>query len=114
MGETETATVDVFFRAWSRDRTRMRSEQNVRTVRVLVPASLLIDPVALLQHPAISPFTAARKHDVGAFEIQHDEGIWTRPDGRALQATDASLYRTWEQAEVEQEQEQAAGVEYFS
>lgn len=70
-----------------------------------VPAGAHLDVILLQGYREGFPMGSARG---GCFELQTDEGIWSRPDGKRMRTTgkrtgQPAVFKTWEQLEAEEQ-----------
>lgn len=83
---------DVFYRTWNRDRAKSR----VRVVSVEVPADATLDDVIRAARAPRGTRTWS-----GVFEVQTDDGVWSRPDEGPLWKGGA-VFRSWDQVEEDE------------
>jgi hypothetical protein len=95
-----TAHADIFYRTWN----KVPERQRVLHYCIDVPASATLDQI----------ISTARKlgvgrgtHQTGIFEVQTDQGIYSRADGCRLDVSTPGraakvIFKSWEQLEVEE------------
>lgn len=69
-----------------------------------MPAGASLDDILVEGYQKGFPMGSARG---GCFELQTDEGIWARPDGKRMRVTgrngQPAIFKTWEQLEAEEQ-----------
>ena len=101
--------IDAFYRTYNKVESKMMSSANVRSVSVEVAADAT--PAEMIA-AALAAGASIGTSRTGIYEIQTDDGIWTRTDKaiRCFERINGEIvvskkfaFKSWEQLEAEEE-----------